>query len=141
MRGMETKTIYVVMGEEEGNYGVIAVFDAPELAESFTEDDWTLAIEEYELNKHEEVLRNKPTAWHIIMDKEGDVIEVKQTKRGIHLYDAIEGRVAIWVNELHASIITETKEQAIEMANEQRLKLIELNKWEYGVYTLTQEPS
>lgn len=80
------KTLYVVTSGSYSDYGIDAIFDSKELAQSFinsfdTGKGWTdfNDIEEWQLNPNEMELKSQRKAFDLRMNKEGETQSVNRS--------------------------------------------------------------
>lgn len=126
------KTIYVVTSGSYSDYGINAVFDDKELAEKFVKlHGSNYDIEEYECNKHKDMLLKNMFPHYVQMQENGDVIQCG-------CYDFDDFKVKINFKEYYKTPLQKImvvlcyardKEHAIKIASEKRMQVIALNRW------------
>ena len=122
-------TIYVCTEGSYSNYHICGIFDDKELAEIFCEKFCDHAvIEEWKLNPYESELYDDYSPYFVVMSKDGNVIKINNTI----LYNSDSENIPYinFYNNMCINVIAKTKEHAIKIANEHRIQLIALNKWE-----------
>ena len=123
-------TIYVCTEGSYSNYHICGVFDDEELAEQFCKKfcGKNAIVEEWKLNPYEFELYDDYSPYFVRMSADGDVIEILNTT----LYDSETVNIPSLdiYNNMYINIIAKSKEHAIKIANEHRIQLIALNKWE-----------
>lgn len=105
---------------------VQAVFNTEELAQkyikAFDVDD--ARIETYELNPHEEQIRQDFKSFFIRMDKDGNVLNSHQNDSMYNFPFTFDIR-----NNYVTTVFARDEEQAIKIVNEQRIGLLAAEQW------------
>lgn len=136
--------VFVVTEGTYSNYGICAIFSTRPLAEAFVEkfvDDYDDA--EIEVWPLDVINAKEKNLYHIRMLRSGDIVEIHTNAYGgpptmdggTDTYTAkpwrrfgLDGVELIF----YTSVITETQEKAIKIANERRTRFIADGKWEDG---------
>lgn len=130
-------TVYVVTTGSYSDYGIVAIFSTRETAEMLIRNcpEGTYPayndIEEYELDKFEEQIKQGKQQWWVRMRENGTVDTVQEESPPIDIgvqvfntsHDGVMMIVTTWADN---------KEHAIKIANERRSALIASNQWEAG---------
>ena len=129
------KKIYLVTQGNYSDYHVVSAFSEKALAQSFIDsfvknDYEPLEIEEYEIDKLSEQLRNGYKAYSVLMEKDGTCIEVEQVSC---LYPEKAQRESISFSYdkkyMDTSMFAKDEKHAVKIANERRIRAIMANHW------------
>ena len=131
------KKIYVVTSGSYSDYGIDAIFDSRELAQSFIDSfdksrGWTdfNDIEEWELNPNEPELKMNRKAYNLRMNKEGETQNSVEHSKST--YGHREGlSISFTINSewMNVNCYADDEQHAIKIANEKRTQILALNRW------------
>jgi hypothetical protein len=129
------KKIYLVTQGNYSDYHVVSAFSEKALAQSFIDsfvsnEDDSIEIEEYEIDKLSEQLRNGYKAYSVLMEKDGNYIEVEQVSC---LYPEKAQRETVEYSYhkeyMTTSMFAKDEKHAVKIANERRIRAIMANHW------------
>lgn len=129
------KKVYLVSRGTQDDYMACAIFDTKELAQSFIDsfdnDSDFNEIEEWIINPMEAEMKANLKPFYIRMNKEGKVYFVSNCASDF-VYDEIKRRIVFRFNDkdlMDIYLFATDEKNALEIANEKRIKLIESEKW------------
>jgi len=120
-------TIYAVASSNEYDYWVAGIFDTKELAQLFIErfQLQDMVIDEWTLNPHEQEIKAGLALYNVYIYQDGTVQGPPRITTMVEPEEIDE-----WGDlRLHTQVYAKDEEQAIELANQRRLKLLAENRF------------
>lgn len=127
------KIIYVVTQGCYSDYGICAVFDNRELAQSYIdaldEGFEGMDIEEWNLNPYELDLTKGRKSFFVRMTKEGKAYDIQTPTSSYNLESGDYNVGFCMEGDMHMSLFADDEKHAIKIVNEHRVQLIANNQW------------
>jgi len=129
------KTLYVVTSGSYSDYGIDAIFDSKELAQSFIDSFKRGAysefneIEEWPLNPCDLELKRGRKAFFLRIDKEGNTSKIEWSdsayghKYGTDISFTFDKKL------MNVYCFADDENHAIKIANEKRTQILAINRW------------
>lgn len=129
------KKIYVVVSGEYSDFGINAIFTTKELAElyisAFSQKDRyeELIIQEWNIDPYELELKQNRKPFRIIMDKEGNTINIDYETSDFSLMPERLIEFQWGTKNMICRCFADNKKHAVKIANEKRVQILAINKW------------
>ena len=129
------KKVYVVTSGSYSDYGIDAIFDTKELAQSFIDsfkddsyNDFN-GIDEWYLNPNELDLKANRKPFSLRMDIEGNTFELEQSSSSYGHKNGLDLSFTYKKDLMNVKCFADDEIHAVKIANEKRIQILALNRW------------
>ena len=129
------KKVYVVTSGSYSDYGIDAIFDTKELAQSFIDsfkddsyNDFN-GIDEWDLNPNELDLKANRKPFSLRMDIEGNTFELEQSSSSYGHKNGTDLSFTYKKDLMNVKCFADDEIHAVKIANEKRIQILALNRW------------